>query len=210
MSGEPPNGGIPPGTAFYSAAPPPSMAPPPYPMYQFTPQQPDPCMFLPPPPPPPPVQPPPYFQDFPYHVRMFSPPPPPAPATWSPPGASLLGQPAPAFDGVGYLYPRDHTVLHIIMDKFMALDPATRLPKWEPRLFATGLTIGELIRTLGAPDDSKYGLMEVHEQGDGRWAAGQLILQGSEQAKKTLRDVGWIETRGFSTKPVWLKIHEAE
>lgn len=89
------------------------------------------------------------------------------------------------------------------MDKFMALDATTRLPKWEPRLFATGLTIGELIRTLGAPDDAKYGLMEVHEQGDGRWAAGQVILQGSEQAKKTLRDVGWIETRGFSAKPVW-------
>ncbi len=92
----------------------------------------------------------------------------------------------------------------------MTLDQATRLPKWKPQLFATGLTIGELIRTLGGPDDARYGLMEVHEQGDGRWAAGQVILQGSEQAKKTLREVGWIDTRGFSAKPVWLKIHEAE
>lgn len=90
------------------------------------------------------------------------------------------------------------------------LDPATRMAKWEPRMFATGLTVGELIQALGAPADPRFGVMEVHEQGDERWAAGQLILQGSEWAKKTLREIGWIETRGFSAKPVWLKIHEAE
>ncbi|KAI4124328.1 MAG: hypothetical protein LQ338_004841 [Usnochroma carphineum] len=178
-------------------------------------------MFLPPqqaslpPPPPPPMYSPPYAQHFPFHVQLFPPPPPPpspapSPAKWSPPGASLLGQPAPSFDGVEYLYPKDHTVLHIILDKYMNLETATRLPKWEPRLFPTGLTVGELIERLGAPDDPKYGLMEVHEQGDGKWAAGQVILQGSDSATKTLREIRWTETRGFSAKPVWLKIHEAE
>ncbi|KAI4139268.1 MAG: hypothetical protein L6R39_006389 [Caloplaca ligustica] len=225
LNGEPPNGGVPPGTAFYGsfASPPaaPAIPPPPYPMHHLTPQL-DPRMFLPPqeaflppPPPPPPVQSPPYTQDFPYHVQLFTPPPPPPPPAptppqWSPPGASLLGQPAPNFGGVEYLYPRDNTVLHVIMDKYMTLDTTTRLPKWEPRLFPTGLTVGELIAQLGAPEGPKFGLMEVHEQGDGRWAAGQVILQGSEDAKKTLREVGWVETRGFSAKPVWLKIHEGE
>ncbi|KAL8654290.1 MAG: hypothetical protein Q9210_001603 [Variospora velana] len=98
------------------------------------------------------------------------------------------------------------------MDKFMPLDTATRLPKWEPRLFPTGLTVAELIERLGAPTDNanptRYGLMEVHELGEGRWAAGQVVLQGSEQAGKTLREMGWLETRGWEAKPVWLKIHE--
>ncbi|KAL8975587.1 MAG: hypothetical protein Q9197_000203 [Variospora fuerteventurae] len=102
------------------------------------------------------------------------------------------------------------------MDKFMPLDTATRLPKWEPRLFPTGLTVAELMERLGAPaaDEADpparhYGLREVQELGEGRWAAGQVVLQGSEQAGKTLREMGWLETRGWeAAKPVWLKIHE--
>ncbi|KAL9012528.1 MAG: hypothetical protein Q9173_002721 [Seirophora scorigena] len=101
----------------------------------------------------------------------------------------------------------------------MELDTVTRLSKWDARLFPTGLTVGELIDVLGAPPASdgdnkdnqqrkKYGLMEVHELGGGRWAAGQVVLRGSERAGKTLREMGWGETRGFAAKPVWLKIHE--
>ncbi|KAL8718772.1 MAG: hypothetical protein Q9225_004135 [Loekoesia sp. 1 TL-2023] len=239
LSGEPPNGGVPPGTTFYpvfeqtpalvhpvESPPPPPPPPPPYGMHQCTTQI-DPRMWLPPqqafmPSPPqqafpPPMQPPIYMQHFPFHAQLIFPPPPPpspapSPAQWTPPGASLLGQPAPNFDGVDYLYPRDHTVLHIILDKFMQLDTATRLPKWEARLFPTGLTVRELVKQLGAPDEeeNKYGVMEVHEVGDGRWAAGQTILLGSEYEKKTLREIGWTETRGFARKPVWLKIHKVE
>lgn len=100
----------------------------------------------------------------------------------------------------------------------MQLDTATRLSKWDACLFPTGLTVEELLDVLGAPPvgdgdkdnqpRKKYGLMEVHELGGGRWAAGQVVLRGSDRAGKTLREMGWVETRGFEAKPVWLKIHE--
>lgn len=103
-------------------------------------------------------------------------------------------------------------MLHIILDKFMQLNTMTRLPKYEPRLLPTGLRVAELIKQLGAPDEEehRYGVMEVHEMGDGRWATGQTVLLGTEQANKTLREIGWGDTRGFAAKPVWLKIHKME
>ncbi|KAL9602961.1 MAG: hypothetical protein Q9219_001486 [cf. Caloplaca sp. 3 TL-2023] len=232
VSGEPPNGGVPPGTALFPVPGQhpvlmPPVAPPPYSIHQYsapigTPTwHPAHQAFLPPPPqhvfsPPSPMPSPTYIQHFSFHPQLVppcSPPAPaPAPAQWTPPGAALLGQAAPNFEGVDYLYPRDHTVLHIILDKFMTLDPTTRLPKWEARLFPTGLTVRELIKQLGAPDEdeNKYGVTEVHELGNGRWAAGQTVLLGSEYSKKTLGEIGWSETRGFAAKPVWLKIHKDE
>ncbi|KAI4168030.1 MAG: hypothetical protein LQ343_006737 [Gyalolechia ehrenbergii] len=205
--------------AIFTPAPSAASYPPPYCMHQHTTQL-DPRMW--PPhqafmPDHPPTQPPIYMQHFPFHAQLLSPPPPlqptaPSPAQWAPPGANLLGQPAPNFEGVGYLYPRHHTVLHVILDKFMQLDTTTRLPKYEPRMFPTDLGVRELIKQLGAPDEEeeRYGVVEMHELGDGRWAAGQTILLGSEYANKTLREIGWAETRGFATKPVWLKIHKVE
>ena len=91
----------------------------------------------------------------------------------------------------------------------MKLDVPTSLPAFEPRLFPSGLTVAELIRRLGAPatDDSKFGAMEVHQLGDGRWTAGMTVLLNSDLAKKTLKEVGWGEARGFAAKPVWIKVH---
>ncbi|KAL8738679.1 MAG: hypothetical protein Q9181_000563 [Wetmoreana brouardii] len=187
INGEPPNGGVPPGTSFYPAptpAQPATSPPPPYCGYAYA----DPRMFLPPQAPAAPA---------------------PAPTRWTPPGANLLGQPAPSFDGVEYLYPNDHTLFHVIWDRHMELDKPIHTPVFDARMFPTGLTVKDLIQRLGAPedDDSKYGVTEVHELGDGRWTAGQTILLNSDYAKKTLRDVGWDETRGFSNKPVWIKVH---
>lgn len=91
----------------------------------------------------------------------------------------------------------------------MELDKPIYTPVFEPKMFPSGLTVKDLIQRLGAPDndDSKYGMTEVHELGDGRWTAGQTILLNSDYAKKTLREVGWDETRGFSAKPVWIKVY---
>ncbi|KAI4280247.1 MAG: hypothetical protein L6R38_004588 [Xanthoria sp. 2 TBL-2021] len=232
LSGDPPNAGVPPGVAFFhvhqpsapTATPAASPPPPPYAMHYYSPYL-DPRMFLPPQQaaqgPPPPAPPAPALLD----ARMFYPPlqtlqappappapaPAPAPQQWTPPGASLLGQQAPNFEGVNYLYPQDHTVLHIIWDVHMKLDTPTTFPAFEPRLFPTGLTVAELIRRLGAPttDDSKFGVMEVHQLGDGRWTAGTTVLLTSDLAKKTLGAIGWGETRGFAAKPVWIKVHTA-
>ncbi|KAI4260892.1 MAG: hypothetical protein LQ352_000047 [Teloschistes flavicans] len=199
MNGDPPNGGLPSGTVFYTvpASPAPASSSPPIyyvpAYYAYA----DPRMWLPPqqePPSPPP-----------------SPPPAPAPilSQWTPPGAAFLDQPAPSNDGVQLLYSKHHTVFHVIWDRNMELDRPTANPVFEAKMFPTGLTVKELIQQLGAPDDNdaKYGVMEVHELGDGRWAAGQIILLDSPNAAKPLKEIGWDERRGFSIKPVWIKVH---
>ncbi|KAL8778589.1 MAG: hypothetical protein Q9203_001970 [Teloschistes exilis] len=199
LNGDPPNGGLPPGTVFYTvpaSAPPFSALPPGYYIHTYYAHT-DPQGWLPPqqeppsPPPPPPS------------------PPAPTPSQWTPPGAELFGQPAPRFEeAIHYLYPKDHTVFHVIWDRHMQLGPNSR-PEFAAKMFPTGLTVRELIQRLGAPDDddTKYGVKEIHELGDGRWVAGQTILLDSPRAAKTLREVGWDERRGTSTKPVWLQVH---
>ncbi|KAL8711076.1 MAG: hypothetical protein Q9220_004457 [cf. Caloplaca sp. 1 TL-2023] len=212
MNGQPPNGGVPPGVLFFgmpqpasvppapAPPPPPPPPPPPYTLSQY-PTQPDPRLWNPPlyaappslPPPPPP-------------------PPPPAPASapgyWSPPGATLLGEPAPVISGVQYLSPPDHVVLHVNFDINMRFDTATPPFNFKAFVFAQGLTVEAMIRQLGAPQgaDSKFGITQVHPLGEGRWAVGQTILLDSPYAKKTLREIGWHEVRGFEFPPVWLKI----
>ncbi|KAL8873441.1 MAG: hypothetical protein Q9174_001089 [Haloplaca sp. 1 TL-2023] len=193
VNGEPPNGAIPPGTAFYPVATPVEpaapvvSAPPSYCVHTCCTHL-GPRLFLP---------------------QQAQPAPQPAAARWTAPGASLLGNPAPSFDGVDYLYPQDHTLFHVIWDRHMKMDTPIAGPAFEAKLFPSGLTVKDLVQRLGAPDtdDSKYGVMEVHEKGDGMWTAGQTILLSSDYAKKTLREIGWDEKRGFSTKPVWIKVH---
>ncbi|KAL8651565.1 MAG: hypothetical protein Q9226_004647 [Calogaya cf. arnoldii] len=236
LNGQPPNGGVPPGVGFYPAHPPAAPAatpaaspsPPPYALHYFSPHL-DPRMFLPqqiaqPPPPPPPAPPTHALVDprwFYPPLQMIQAPPAPAPAppapapapqqwTTPPPGASLLGQQAPIFErSVQYLFPQDHTVIHFIRDIHMRLDTPISIPVFDAILFPTNLPVVELIRRLGAPttDDSKFGVMEVQQLGDGKWTAGMTVLLNSDAAKKTLREIGWGSNRGSTAPAVWIKAH---
>ncbi|KAL8851098.1 MAG: hypothetical protein Q9221_003994 [Calogaya cf. arnoldii] len=218
------------------ATPAASPPPPPYALHYFSPNL-DPRMFLPqqiaqPQPPPPPPSAPPIHAlvdprwFYPPLQMILAPPAPapapappapapapaPAPQQWmtTPPGASLFGQPAPTFGGgVDYLFPQDHTVIHFIHDVHMRLDTPIPTPGFEARLFPTNLPVVELIRRLGAPttDDSKFGVMEVHQLGDGKWTAGMTVLLNSDAAKKTLREIGWGTNRGSTAPAVWIKAH---
>ncbi|KAL9045548.1 MAG: hypothetical protein Q9214_001428 [Letrouitia sp. 1 TL-2023] len=214
MTGQPPNGGVPPGVAFFAPQPqrieeelgtvyppPPPYAPPAH-------RQP-----IPPPPPPAPVS------------SMFVPPQPPPPgpgpgpaAAATPqlqaavnyqnlPGSSLAGVEAPSIRGIGYLFAEKHTVLHFIPNRWLQMNCPGREPVYRPYIFPTNLTVGELIRQLGVPSAEyghQYGITEVHEMGEGRFTAGQTILRDSEDANKTLAQIGWDECRGTSRRPVWI------
>lgn len=63
------------------------------------------------------------------------------------------------------------------------------------------------MRQLGVPAAEygyQYGITEVHEMGEGRFTAGQTILRDSEDANKTLAQIGWDESRGTGRRPVWI------
>ncbi|CAL8577849.1 hypothetical protein XPA_003662 [Xanthoria parietina] len=131
----------------------------------------------------------------------------PAPQLSTPPGSSLLGPQAPNSEGVQCLLPHDQTVFHVIRDPDMRPDALITLPAFTPRSFPSGLIVAELIRALVPTiNDARIGVMEVHQQGDGRWTAGTMVLLNSDLAKKTLREIGWDETRGSTAAPVWIKL----
>ena len=112
---------------------------------------------------------------------------------------------------MGYLYPKQHTIFHVIDNAGMPLEQLVSPFQFEARMFPTSLSVRELIRALAPEgDDDKWGVTEMHEVGDDRWAVGQTILLNSDLAKKTLGETGWTEKRGTSAKPVWLKIHHID
>lgn len=89
----------------------------------------------------------------------------------------------------------------------MRPDALMTLPAFTPRSFPSGLIVAELIRALVPTiNDARIGVMEVHQQGDGRWTAGTMVLLNSDLAKKTLREIGWDEIRGSTAAPVWIKL----
>ncbi|KAL9613778.1 MAG: hypothetical protein Q9167_001723 [Letrouitia subvulpina] len=217
MTGQPPNGGVPPGVAFFAlqpqrideepgilSPPPPPYAPPAH--YQpIPPPPPAPVssMFVPPQPPPPAPAPAP----APAAAAAAIPQPQAAVNYQNLPGSSLAEVEAPSIRGIGYLFAEKHTVLHFIPDRWLQMDCPGREPLYRPYMFATNLTVGELMRQLGVPTAEyghQFGITEVHEMGEGRFTAGQTILRDSEQANQTLAQIGWDESRGTCRRPVWI------
>ena len=67
------------------------------------------------------------------------------------------------------------------------------------------MTVKDLIKGLGAPAGDQNGVTEMEELGDSRFTAGLTITQGSDDAKKTLAEVGWSQ-RKSEAAPIWLVV----
>ena len=67
------------------------------------------------------------------------------------------------------------------------------------------MTVKDLIKRLGAPAGEQNGITEMEELGDDRFTAGVTITQGSEDAKKTLAEVGWTQMRS-EAGPIWIVV----
>ncbi len=67
------------------------------------------------------------------------------------------------------------------------------------------MTVKDLIKGLGAPAGDQNGVTEMKELGDARFTVGLTITQGSDNAKKTLAEVGWSQRRS-EAKPIWLVV----
>ena len=59
------------------------------------------------------------------------------------------------------------------------------------------------MKGLGAPEEDNYGLTEMEELGDNRFAAGLTITRGSDLSKKTLAETGWTQRRSEAA-PIWV------
>ena len=67
------------------------------------------------------------------------------------------------------------------------------------------MTVKDLIKGLGAPEGDENGITEMEELGDARFTSGVTITQGSEDAKKTLAEVGWTQRRSAAA-PIWIVV----
>lgn len=112
-------------------------------------------------------------------------------------------------DGWSYITPSEHTMIHFLGD---GTRPCDARDGYYPHQFGftkhkvpTMMTVKELIAGLGAPAGDGFGITEMEEMGDCRFTAGATITQGSEEAKKTLRDVGWTQRRSEAA-PIWIVV----
>lgn len=67
------------------------------------------------------------------------------------------------------------------------------------------MTVKDLIKQLGAPAGEQNGITEMEELGDNRFTAGVTITRGSEDAKKTLAEMGWTQRRSEAA-PIWIVV----
>ena len=67
------------------------------------------------------------------------------------------------------------------------------------------MTLKDLIKGLGAPPGDQNGITYMEELGDNRFTTGVTITQGSDDAKKTLAEIGWTQRRS-DVAPIWLVV----
>ena len=58
---------------------------------------------------------------------------------------------------------------------------------------------------LGVPEEGQYGITEMDELGDNRFTAGVTITQGTDEARKTLAEIGWTKRRS-DIAPIWIVV----
>ncbi|KAM0805481.1 hypothetical protein BDR22DRAFT_884472 [Usnea florida] len=226
LSGNVPNGGVPPGRTFVSVAGLPYGPNPNH--HPFSP-----APFSPAYGPPPPYYGPQhrgydrgYQSYFPTSHPGPGPPAPPAPYTatppppppvlvprphteWEAPGAYLNGHML-IVDGVAIIHPSDHTTISFLTGGERPCDAPDGYYPWYFAHKEYGvpptMTLQEfMVVKLGVPRQGRCGITEMVELGDNRWTAGVTILQGTEEAKKTLEEIGWTKRRS-DIAPIWVVV----
>lgn len=171
-----------------------------------------------PPPPPPYTRAPSYNRAVPVPRPSVTPPPSPPAGDdhdpndpYYPPGARFNGVGIRFRSGAGYIFPELNCLIHVI-DKG---GKPWRRPgvqfKYKAFWVSIRIKIDELIRQLGVRQGARaeapnrdFGIVEVHERGDGRWRRGTEYRLGAERTAQTLEDAGWTEHRGQPDTPIWL------
>ena len=151
--------------------------------------------------------------DIPQTLTCDTAPPPPAPpshgASYEPPGQYLNGRMLRG-DGWSYITPNEHTTIHFVNDGTRPCDAPH--DGYYPHHFdftthkvPTVMTVRELIQQLGAPAGDQYGITEMIALPGYRFVTAETITQGSEDANKTLRQMGWTQQRSEAA-PIWIVV----
>lgn len=107
--------------------------------------------------------------------------------------------------GYDYLYPTEHTKVHVLFSKE---PPWHNDGRYHMRTFHVPCNIStkEMMQQFGCDneDKEKNAVIELAKGSDGRWFKG-LVLQGSnkDMMKKSLADIGWNTDRGTKEDVVY-------
>lgn len=112
-------------------------------------------------------------------------------------------------DGWSYIAPSEHTTIHFVSDGSRPCDaPDGYYPHrfdFTKHKVPSMMSVQDLIKGLGAPAGDENGITEMVEMADFRFAVRVNVTQGSEDAKKTLREMGWTQRRSEAA-PIWIVV----
>ncbi|MCJ1480834.1 hypothetical protein MMC06_000989 [Schaereria dolodes] len=126
-------------------------------------------------------------------------------------GSSLKGESVTFGDGIGYIFPQNHTIFHIVTGNHLPWEcPGARF-RFSVFRTPTLITIQELIEQASTESDDNpaRGITECIEVGDGSWRRGSsfTLNDDPDRLKQTIKSLGWDESRGTIAKPVLLALH---
>ena len=112
-------------------------------------------------------------------------------------------------DGAAVIHPSEHTIITFLSDGERPCDaPNGYYPWYFYKLkykVPSAMKLQEFMVQLGVPKEGQCGITEMDELGDDRWTAGVTILQGTEDAQKTLKEIGWTKRRS-DIAPIWVVV----
>jgi hypothetical protein len=111
--------------------------------------------------------------------------------------------------GFAQLLPRHVVHLHIVQSGVVPYAAPQSDFRFKLVRAPTNMTVLELLTVLGATRGAagQNGVTECVEVGEGVWAQGVSVFGDKNDAKKTLAQMGWDQTRGDTRHPVWLVVH---
>ena len=180
MNREPPNGGVPPGVAFFGGVPNDDATLPSYSQ--------DPAVST---------------------VPAPSSSPPAGQPPFEPPGIRFHGKTF-EHEGKAYLFPAEHVIVHFFHNGRRPFEEAVGSNYEFLEVYvSTKWSVQSLMWQLGIPktDNDRYGITECIEGENGAWSKGTTFILSQDRSKKTLAQVGWSHTR---TNPVWLAVYDQD
>ena len=111
--------------------------------------------------------------------------------------------------GSALLHPGEYTTFNFLLDGERPCDaPHGYYPYYfdhKKYMILSTATLQEFMGTLGVPQEGRCGITEMDELGDNRFTAGVTILQGTDDARKTLAEIGWTK-RKSDIAPIWIVV----
>jgi hypothetical protein len=113
-------------------------------------------------------------------------------------------------NGMGYVFPKDDTVLHIFHFGRRPWEDPYELPEWNALNIPNTLMVNELIcNTEKKFGTGKLRMTELYPRGQGLWDKRTSFVRDGPNTGKTLQEVGWGSQGKDGKPPIWIGLELA-